>query len=86
MSEPTNEELNRWNQLIYDINGTCEDLNNFLEDHESEDLIDHTPFLEHLDSEIFCCAGCGWWYDISDMSDNEEAQEPICNNCGDGDD
>jgi hypothetical protein len=86
MTEPTSAELDRWNQLIHNLNGTCDDLHNFLENYEAEDLIDHMPFLQYLDNEIFLCSGCGWWYNLSDMSDDEEAQEPICNNCGGNDD
>jgi hypothetical protein len=78
----TDTELTRWNQLVYDLNGTCEDLHNHLTNHDAEDLIDNDDFLQFLDNEIFCCASCGWWHPISEMSEQEEP-EPICVNCED---
>jgi hypothetical protein len=71
----SNAELDRWNQLIYDLQGTCEELYSFLE-REAEDLIDHMPFLNYLDNHIFLCDGCGWWCELSEMSD-----EGVCRDC-----
>ncbi len=72
----SNAELDRWNQLIYDLQGTCNELNSFLERHNAEDLIDHISFLEYLDNHIFLCDGCGWWCELSEMSD-----EGVCSDC-----
>lgn len=33
---------------------------------------------EHLDSEIFQCWSCGWWYEIGELSDMEDQ---ICKEC-----
>jgi hypothetical protein len=74
--DKTNSSLDRWNQLIYDLQGTCNELNSFLERHNAEDLIDHIPFLEYLDNHIFLCDSCGWWCELSEMSD-----EGVCSDC-----
>lgn len=72
----SNAELDRWNRLIYDLQGTCNELHGFLERHDAEDLIDHIPFLEYLDNHIFLCDSCGWWCELSEMSD-----EGVCSDC-----
>lgn len=74
----TDSELDRWNQLIYDLQGTCEGLYSFLE-RNAEDLIDYMPFLEYLDQHIFLCEGCGWWCELSEMAVTEEIV--ICDDC-----
>lgn len=72
-------ELDRWNKLIYDLQGTCEGLESFLERREAEDLIDHMPFLNYLDNHIFLCDSCGWWCELSEMAVTEEVM--ICDQC-----
>jgi hypothetical protein len=59
-------ELDRWSEIVHDLQGTCEDLHNFLEQHDAEDLIDNKPFLEYLDNHIFLCDSCGWWAEASE--------------------
>ena len=73
--------LDRWNQLIYDLQGTCNNLDSFLERNNAEDLIDYLPFLEYLDNHIFLCDGCGWWCETSEMAVTETVC--ICDNCYD---
>lgn len=72
------KELDRWNQIIYALNGTCESLGSLLCREEAEDLRDHMPFLNYLDGEIFCCETCGWWHEISESS---EADDTSCRDC-----
>jgi hypothetical protein len=44
-------------QVIEDLKGTCSNI----------DVADFTiEELEKLDSEIFECSICGWWYDIEE--------------------
>lgn len=74
----TDSELDRWNQLIYDLQGTCEGLYSFLE-RNAEDLIDYMPFLEYLDQHIFLCESCGWWCELSEMAVTEEIC--TCDDC-----
>lgn len=78
-----NATLDRWNQLIYDLQGTCNELHSFLERKDAEDLIDHMPFLYYLDNHIFLCDGCGWWCSISESSENVDTE---CTDCNSNDD
>lgn len=75
MNPKNNEDL--WEQLIYDLQGTCEGLDSFLE-RNAPDLIDYQPFLLHLDNQIFCCEVCNWWFELSDMADNDNWE---CRDC-----
>lgn len=70
---------NLWETICYDLNGTCKQLHEALEEHEAEYLEDHMPFLDFLDGEIFRCACCGWWSGVSEMSDIEE--DTVCMDC-----
>lgn len=38
----------------------------------------------YIDQEIFNCATCGWWYEISEQSDNED--ENTCIDCHEDED
>lgn len=78
-----NASLDRWNQLIYDLQGTCNGLESFLERHDAEDLIDHAPFLHYLDNHIFLCDVCGWWCELSEAA--EDSDTVVCTDCYDSD-
>lgn len=71
--------LDLWNQIIYDLNGSCNTLASVLDGHNALELEDDTEFLAYLDGEIFCCAACGWWYEVSEMSDIET--DTVCVGC-----
>lgn len=71
--------IDLWEKIIYDLNGSCDSLEQALAEHDAEDLEHHEPFLHHLDDQIFRCDCCGWWYPISEMAITEEAQ--ICDDC-----
>jgi hypothetical protein len=75
MNLKNNEDL--WEKLIYDLQGTCENLDSFLE-RSAPELIDHLPFLQHLDNQIFCCEQCNWWCELSEMADNDDWE---CRDC-----
>ena len=64
------DELVEWNQLIYELQGTCEGLASFLDSREKPELLDHMPFLDYLDNQIFCCERCNWWSELGEMADN----------------
>ena len=70
---------NLWNQIIYDLNGSCDSLAQVLERHDSIELEDNLAFLTHLDSEIFLCDSCGWWCEISEAVDVEHGI--VCDQC-----
>jgi hypothetical protein len=64
--------------LINSLRGTCSTIDKELpEDMEFEDLTDKEAMK--LDLEIFQCAQCGWWYDVSEMSENDDDQ--YCEGC-----
>jgi hypothetical protein len=66
--------IDLWNNVIYDLNGTCDSLVGVLLRHNAEQLVDHMPFLNYLDNEIFCCESCNWWLNISEMAENDDWQ------------
>lgn len=75
-------ELDKWNEIIEELRGSCKSLNEVLYNHDREDLEDDMNFLGYLYQEIFNCTSCGWWYEISEESGVAEG-ELICNDCGD---
>lgn len=72
-------EIDLWEQIVYDVNGTCESLESHLETANALHLHDHMPFLNYLDDQIFRCTCCSWWCPVSEMS--EQSEEPICTDC-----
>ena len=70
---------NLWGQIIYDLNGTCKSLEQVLGEHDAEKLVDHLPFLEYLDNQIFLCDCCGWWCDVSEAVDVSHGV--VCDQC-----
>ena len=67
-----------WQEVIYDLVNTCESMEQVLADHDALDLEEHQPFLEHLDTQIFRCENCCWWYPVSEMSGNSEGNCVDC--------
>lgn len=67
------------NKLIEILKGTCLGLNMACEScgYTEDDL--SIEELDQLDSEIFECACCGWWYETSEA--NDVAGEFLCNDC-----
>lgn len=76
MSLFTNVDL--WEKLIYQLNGSCDSLEQVLANNDAEELEDHMPFLNYLDNEIFRCECCNWWCPISDMAESSDTE---CRNC-----
>lgn len=75
-------ELDKWNEIIEALRGSCKTLGEILNTHDREDLENDMNFLDYLDQEIFNCANCGWWCEISEESGIEDG-ELICNDCVD---
>lgn len=67
----------RIRKIIDDLQGTCQSLDDACSTQNIcfNDLT--IEELEVLDSEIFKCETCGWWYEISEES--EETGK--CDNC-----
>jgi hypothetical protein len=74
--------IDLWEQLIHELQGTCNSLDTLLE-RNAPQLIDHLPFLHYLDNQIFCCEICNWWLEISEMADNDRWE---CRDCSSEDD
>ncbi len=61
--------------LIDDLQGTCQTIEHFLpEGMEREDLTETD--LETIDQEIFLCEQCGWWFEVS-----EQTEDGLCRDC-----
>lgn len=75
-------ELDKWNEIIETLRGSCEPLPRVLMRYNREDLEDNTEFLDELDQEIFRCNCCRWWCEISEESSEEiDYPELICKDC-----
>lgn len=57
-------------ELVDYLQGTC---NSFTEGCETCGIVEDALSLDDhnfIDSEIFLCDTCGWWYEICDQSEN----------------
>jgi anaerobic selenocysteine-containing dehydrogenase len=76
------DDQETWDAVIDGLRGTCNSLDSECETHGAPDLVDHMPFLEHLDQEIFACTACGWWCGIDEeVSEEIGHDELICRDC-----
>ena len=67
-----------WEKVIYQLVGSCDSLEQVLENNEVTELEDNDAFLTYLDNEIFRCDCCGWWCAISEMAENDNWE---CRDC-----
>lgn len=67
-----------WEKVVYQLNGSCDSIEQALEDYEVPELEDNDSFLSYLDNEIFRCECCSWWCPISEMS---EQGDWACRDC-----
>ena len=67
------------NKLIQHLQGTCKSLSEGCNDLEIDEDKLTDEELQHLDSEIFRCVECCWWYELSEANDYNS--EVICNDC-----
>lgn len=51
----------QWQEIFFSLNGTCQTLDQVLEQYNAIHLLDNDEFLTELDNEIFLCEQCGWW-------------------------
>ncbi len=75
MTEPTTEIMV---EVAEDLRGTCQSLNNVLEERGID--FDSIPIalLETLDAEVMECQVCGWWHESCELNDDQ-----ICKDCED---
>ena len=60
-------------EIINYLVGTC---NSFDPSEYSDEIV------SEVDNHIFCCEECGWWCEMSEMSDDEE-HDWTCSDCVD---
>jgi hypothetical protein len=70
-------------ELIEALTGTTESIAHFLPDGMvEEDLTEEE--VQRIDEEIFLCATCGWWCEISENVESDDS-ELHCRDCKDED-
>lgn len=69
----------RAQQIVAQMLGTCHSVSHFLEDGEDEN---DNVLIEAIDAEIFCCASCEWWCELSEARENENGDD-VCEDCDD---
>lgn len=77
--QPVNQD--RVNEVAEEVRGTCK----MLEEFATEEELKNLEFLKAIDDQVFYCIGCGWWYEISDLCDDESETELVCIQCNSGD-
>lgn len=75
-----------WEKVVYQLNGSCDSLEQVLENNEVPELFDNDAFLEYLDNEIFRCTCCSWWCPVSETSENDNDGDWVCRDCSPNDD
>lgn len=79
----SSEKRNKTQELIDNLQGTCNDLNHGIQEVFGEEFnsfnIDN-EVIEQLELDIFLCDCCGWWCEISEESDVDDC-ERICEDC-----
>lgn len=70
-------------EAINQLQGTCQSMHDL--GPEFEEAQNDATFCHQIDSEIFCCEECSWWFEMSEMA-NRKDEEWICSDCSDDDD
>jgi hypothetical protein len=60
----------------FHLQGTCKSIADL--GPEFEALQDDMEFCMQLDALIFCCEGCEWWHEQSEMAEDAEG---FCEDC-----
>lgn len=79
-------KLDRANQIIERLRGTCNSVENELKgDEDLDNIIDETQdkLFQLINDEIFECITCGWWYELCELSEKsiEGHHNLICVDC-----
>lgn len=65
--------------IAYDLQGTCYSLSEVLAEYDAEELEFNLAFCDRLDSIVFCCESCNWWFEISEMCSEHDVWK--CEDC-----
>jgi hypothetical protein len=68
-------------QIIFDLQGTGNTLEQVLEQHNALHLQNDAQFLHNLDNQIFECCCCGWWCDLGEVASHPDSGEDVCSDC-----
>lgn len=68
--------------VAYELQGTCQSLHEVLERFDMDDADMESAFCAELDSLVFECTCCNWWYETSEMSEYTDWQ---CKECAEDD-
>lgn len=66
----------RADALVEYLKGTCNGMPDWVREDPDENSI-----LGHLDDELFCCAQCSWWCELSEGREDPDGGEDICSDC-----
>lgn len=79
MTDPLQDIRNKAEEVAYALQGSCGSLLNELENRGWEVLELNSEFLAAIDSLVFECEGCGWWFEISEMCGEHDTWK--CEDC-----
>jgi len=66
-------------QAAQRLSGTCMLVMQLGEEFEGADNDD--DFCRRLDELVFCCEGCDWWFDQSEMAESDARDRWVCEEC-----
>lgn len=69
--------LRRAREVAEELQGTPRSIPEFATAEEADDEV----FLGELDQHVFECTVCGWWCEVSEMSEKHE--DFVCTDCED---
>lgn len=73
----TIERMDILQDIIQDLKGTCQILEDVAEHHGIAELtLDDLRFIEE---DIFLCSSCGWWCETCEC--NEVDDDRLCDDC-----
>lgn len=66
-------------EIVDELRGTCNSLLLLLEE---KGVVDNAIVLTAIDQDIFECAVCNWWCDMSELSEHDHGTgDNICADC-----
>lgn len=71
-------------EILEVVKGSCKSIHDNLIDSFDIDSneVDINSFISlcnYIESEIFCCEWCGWWFDLGENHDHDG--ETLCSHC-----